>query len=132
MLGDQMRLGLDNFKIEGSRPVGRRSQSLLNDKEIQINLFLQENRELITTQMKEFSKRWEQLLHNSCIHLLMCLFVDEAYKNKSEKKIYSTSLLWSTFWKEMYKWNQHSDILAFTLEKQKHQICGAGLTCMKW
>lgn len=34
--------------------------------------------------------------------------------------------------KEMYKWNQHSDILAFNFEKQKHHERGAGLKkCMK-
>lgn len=53
MLGNQMHLGFDHFKIDG--PVSPCSQSpfnswrdeLQNDEEIKINLFLQGNRELI-------------------------------------------------------------------------------------
>lgn len=61
------------------------------------------------------------------IDISLVFFFRCKIQKQTEKKVYSTSLLWSTFLKEMYKWNQHSDILAFTLEKQKHRACGAGV-----
>lgn len=42
-------------------------------------------------------------------------------KEKERTDLFNIFIMKYLFLKEMYKWNQHSDILAFTFEKQKHR-----------